>query len=209
MSIITTARRIPGCVLLPLAAAGLLLTGCDAATSSAATHPSGTPASAASAPASTPSGDASSGIGAWPTFLPSPTPAGPATGSTASPAMSYAGSPVDVSLPHGRAVINVNGPSYPASTKVGAEAVACTFTLTVTAKGADLPLTAKSFDVLDHTGAVHAFTTAAGTTLPTTVKSGSTETLKLTTTVPSGEGLVRFYVGGYGAAAWDYVAETD
>lgn len=199
MSIITTARRASGYVLLPVALTGLLLTGCDPATTSSATHPSGTPASAAS----------TSGIGSWPTFLPSPTPAGPATGSTASPALSYAGSPVDVALPQGRVVINVNGPSYPASTKVGAEAVACTFTLSVTAKGTDLPVTAKSFDVQDHNGTVHSFTAAAGTTLPTTVRSGSTETLKLTTTVPSGEGLVRFYADGHGAAAWDYVAETD
>lgn len=183
-------RRTTAATLL--LAAATALAGCTPAT------PSGT------------ASDAASGIGAWPTFLPTPTGGGEARGSVADPALSYAGSPVVVTLPGGTATVDVQGPSYPADTPVGADQVACTFTVTVSAAGAPVDLAAARFDVLDHTGALHGLTPAPGRTVPDAVAPGATATLTLVTTLPSGEGMLRYAPdGGVAAAVWDYVAETD
>jgi len=171
-----------------------LLTGC-----SAAPHP---------AKPTPPPTDA--GIGGWPTFLPSPTDAARAHGSMADPAMSYAGSPVVVDLGHSTVTVNMQGPSYPANTKLGAEQVACTFTVVLSQASHPVNLRTARFDVLDHAGTIHALRPAPDTPLPATVQPSQTVTLHLTATIPSGEGLLRYAPdGNNNAAAWDYVAETD
>lgn len=154
--------------------------------------------------------EAAAGIGAWPTFLPSPTPAAQARGSVADPALSYAGSPVLVSLATGTVTVDVEGPSYPSTTKVGADRVPCTFDVVLSGATAPVPLRSARFDVLDHTGVVHVLQARAGAAVPDRVEPGQTLTLHLVATVPSGEGLLRYAPDGSGtAAAWDYVAETD
>ena len=153
---------------------------------------------------------ADSGIGAWPTFLPSPTHAGPAQGSVADPAMSYAGSPVVIDLGHGTLTVNVQGPSYPADTKVGADQVPCTFTVVLSEASQAANLDTARFDVLDHAGTVHVLRPVSGRTTPAAVQPGRTITLHLVATVPTGEGLLRYAPDGTKtAASWDYVAETD
>lgn len=158
----------------------------------------------------TPPTSSDSGIGDWPTFLPSPSAAEMARGSVDSPAMSYSGSTVIVTTGGGEVRIDVEGPSYPADTKVGADQVACTFTVTFSGASAAVSLETARFDVVDHSGVVHALTKLAGSSIPATVSPGQSVVVKLQTTLPSGEGFLRFFPTGTAAAAgWDYVAETD
>jgi hypothetical protein len=176
--------------------AALLLAGATVLGGCSSSHPS--PA----APAT--------GFGAWPSFLPSPTTAGTAHGSTADPALSYSGSPVVVDLGGTTVTVDVQGPAYPAGTALNAPQVVATFTVVLTDASAPVALGTAHFDVVDHTGAVHELAPAAGRSIPATVRPGSTTTLELTATVPTGEGMLRYAPDGTGtAAAWDYVAETD
>jgi hypothetical protein len=158
----------------------------------------------------TPPTSTDSGIGDWPTFLPSPSAAGIARGSVDSPAMSYSGSPVIVTTGDGEVRMDVEGPSYPADTKVGADQVVCTFTITFSGASAAVSLETARFDVVDHSGVRHALTKLAGSSIPATVSPGQSVVVKLQATLPSGEGFLRFFPTGTAAAAgWDYVAETD
>jgi len=179
-------------VLIPLGLCLMLITGCAAAP--AAVQPSVT----------------ASGIGDWPSFLPSPTANGVAHGSADSPALSYPGSPVIVQLATGRVTVDVEGPALPPDTKLNADQVACTFTITLDDSDTAVPLAASQFDVVDHTGAVHALAPVASTTAPARVDPHQTVTLKLAATLPSGEGMLRYHpTEGVVVAAWDYIAETD
>jgi hypothetical protein len=180
-------RRATLVVLLAVGAAAL--TGCSTAVS--------TPAQTA-------------GIGAWPTFLPTPAAAAAAHGSAADPAMSYAGSPVTVALDHGTVTADVQGPTFPAGTKVGSTELACTFAVQLSDASQTVALGTARFDVLDHQGTVHALQPAPGQTLPASLEPGQTLTLDLVATLPSGEGLLRYSPDGtHPVAAWDYVTETD
>ena len=135
------------------------------------------------------SGSTASGIGDLPTFLPSASANVVAHGSADSPAMSYAGSPVVVQLATGHVTVDVQGPAFPADTKLGADQVVCTFTITLRDSDTTVPLAAAQFDVLE---------------------PHRTVTFELAATLPSGEGLLRYHpAAGAVVAAWDYVAETD
>ena len=94
------------------------------------------------------SGSTASGIGDLPTFLPSASANVVAHGSADSPAMSYAGSPVVVQLATGHVTVDVQGPAFPADTKLGADQVVCTFTITLRDSDTTVPLAAAQFDVL-------------------------------------------------------------
>ena len=162
-----------------------------------------------SAPGDAPEGPAG-GIGAWPTFLPSSTPQGDPTGTLDSPAMSYPGSPVVVHVGSTSALVDVEGPSYPSTTKVGAEQVRCTFTVTISRVTAPLSMRTASFSVLDGQGGLHPLATAPHHEAPDRLEPGHTYTLSLVAVLPAGEGLLRYYPTTRGAvAAWDFTAETD
>jgi len=150
------------------------------------------------------------GIGAWPTFLPSPTPQGVPEGSLRSPAMTYPGSPVLLHVGAAQALWDVEGPSYPSDTKVGAEEVRCTFTLTIREVSAPISMRTTSFDVLDSHGGLHRLAAAPHHAVPDRLEPGRDYTLALVGVLPAGEGLLRYYPSTRGAvAAWDFVAETD
>ena len=157
-----------------------------------------------------PSASAESGIGSWPSFLPSPTPPGTPTGSLDAPAMSYPGSPVIVHVGTAQALMDVEGPTYPADTKVGAEEVRCTFTVKISRVTAPISMKSASFSVLDSQGGLHQLTAAPHQKVPDQLEPGHRYRLAVVGTVPAGEGLLRYYPSTKGAvAAWDYVAETD
>lgn len=180
-------NRITASVTVGLAA--LLLAGCTAA---------------GAAPASAPD----AGIGAWPTFLPSPTAAAIAHGDAASPAMSFAGSPVVVATKSGRMRVDVQGPSDPPATPLNAPEVDCTFTVTFSQASASIPLRAGMFDVFDSSGATHALTPTEP--LPASLAPGESRTVQLRATLPAGEGMLRITPDGTAiVAAWDYVIEDD
>jgi len=124
--------------------------------------------------------------------------------------MSYPGSPVIVSVGTARALMDVEGPSYPADTKVGAEEVRCTFTIKISGVTAPISMKTSSFSVLDGQGGLHQLTVAPRHRVPDQLKPGRGYTFALVSVVPAGEGLLRYYPTTEGAvAAWDYVAETD
>jgi hypothetical protein len=124
--------------------------------------------------------------------------------------MSYAGSPVVVRLSTGQVTVDVAGPSLPPDTKLNAEQVVCTFTITLNDSDIAVPLATSQFDVLDHTGVVHPLVLASSSMLPAEVAPHQTVTLALSATLPSGEGLLRYRpTASAVVAAWDYVAETD
>lgn len=194
---VRSAARVGAAALLALLVA--LTSGCSTSSQPA-------PAASTSSPVAS---DGESGIGSWPTFLPSPSAGGVAHGSVATPALSFPGSPVVVDLDAGGVRLAVDGPTYPASTKVGAAQVDCVFTVVFSEATAPVTLSGAQFDVLDHSGAVHRL--AVHGTLPASLAPGSSLTVTATGTLPSGQGLLRFYPPGSStaAAAWDYVAETD
>jgi hypothetical protein len=150
---------------------------------------------------------APTGIGAWPTFLPSPPPASTAHGDAASPALSYAGSPVDVTTADGRVHVDVQGPQADPGTPLDAETVGATFTVTLSGAKSTIPLAPASFDVLDHLGSTHQV--VALDPLPDSIAPGTTTTVRLRSLLPAGEGLLRFAPAGDDLAAWDFVLETD
>lgn len=155
-------------------------------------------------------GGSPSGIGAWPTFLPSPTPQGVPTGTLDAPALSFPGSPVVVRTGRAQALVDVEGPRYPAGTKVGAEQVRCTFTVRFSGLTAPISLRGSSFSVLDGQGGLHPLALTSPHPAPDRMEPGRTSTLSLVGVLPAGEGLLRYYPTTQGAvAAWDFVAETD
>lgn len=159
----------------------------------------------------TASADATAGLGDWPTFLPSPSAGSVATGSAESPAMSYPGSPVVAEVRDGTVRVDVDGPTYPSSTKTGAEQVECTFTITLSKASRTVSLSGARFDVLDSQGGIHSLKAVKGAEIPSSLAPGKTATVKVTGVLPAGEGLLRFYPVAKkdAVAAWDYVAETD
>lgn len=175
-------------LVVPLALCLLLIAGCSSAAD---------PSSRA-------------GIGDLPSFLPTPSSSGVAHGSAASPALSYPGSPVIVELATGQVTVDVAGPSLPPDTKLNADQVIGTFTITLRDADTTVALAASQFDVLDHNGGVHALAAASPSAVPAQVTPHHTVTFALYATLPSGEGLLRYHPSATAVvAAWDYVAETD
>lgn len=216
--------RLPCPVKGLLAALALGLAACSSGGSTGATTPtaaapaSSTPSVATSSTATpstatTPSSSSTpvdAGLGAMPSYLPSASGGTMPTGSPSNPALSYPGAPVLVADGDALLKVAVDGPSYPADTKVGAEQVTVTFTLTLTGQKGRTDLSDAHFDLMDHSGGIHKPTLVPGSELPTTVLPGQKSVVKLRATVPSGEGLLRMYLDGtVASAAWDYVAETD
>lgn len=218
---IRTAGLVPAMAVALACTGGLA--GCGNSSSNSGTVTSSTTtASASGVPGTVGGGSASGtpssvadGIGAWPSFLPSPSANSMPTGTLADPVMSYPGNPVQVVLSTGRVEMLVAGPKYPDSTKVGADKVPCTFTITFShatpTSGTAVSLAGARFDVLDSEGGIHQLKLASGSHLPVSVAPGATATVQVGATLPSGEGLLRYYpVPKQGAiGAWDYVAETD
>jgi hypothetical protein len=149
-----------------------------------------------------------SGIGDLPSFLPTPTSNGAVRGSVAAPAMSYPGSPVVVELATGHVTVDVAGPSLPPDTKLNADQVVATFSITLRDADTTVPVAVSQFDVLDHNGGVHPL--AGSATVPIQVGPHQKVTFAMSATLPSGEGLLRYHPTATAVvAAWDYVAETD
>ncbi|MCI1672762.1 MAG: hypothetical protein LKI34_00860 [Bifidobacterium tibiigranuli] len=151
-------------------------------------------------------------IGDMPSYLPSARSASIAHGSADKPALSYPGSPVLVSVGKAQLKIDIAGPEYPSDTKEEASDIPSVFTATLTNTaapgGADVPLSTSVFDILDNAGATHALIPTPG--LPKKLAAGQQLTIKLRTSLPGGEGLLRFHPdGGPSAAGWDYVLEDD
>lgn len=195
--------RILSTLALP-AAAVIALSACSGSGSSTMASPS-------SATSSTLAPAQQLDSQSLPSFLPSTTPGGLATGTAKQPAISYQGVPVKVVLDQGAAVkVNVLGPVTPPGTKAGAEAADCSWTIEFSGATKSIPLSAAQLNIQDGTGAFHKLTAVSGTTIPTSIPAGRTVRLSVHSVVPSGEGMVRWAPDGtHVVAMWDYIAELD
>jgi hypothetical protein len=116
------------------------------------------------------------------------------------------GYPVLAKLPQGSVQISVQGPVVPSwvSQEAGAgkwpggAAVPSTFDVTFKAAKAAIPLSTSDFDVVTYNGELlhPKITTAAGGSIPAAIPSGKAVTLKLATSLPQGDGEVRWAPGG-------------
>lgn len=146
-----------------------------------------------------------------PSWVPSPTTGGTATGSVQRPALSYQGVEVRVELDRGNGVtMNVHGPTAPEGTKVGAEQADLTWTVTVHDATGTIPLSIKQFNVQDESGAYHWAKPVAGSSIPAQISKGQKVTFKIHAVASAGEGMVRWAPDGtHVVALWDYIAELD
>jgi hypothetical protein len=112
------------------------------------------------------------------------------------------GYPVQAQLPHGSVKISVEGPSVPTwatneategKWPAGAPAPG-TFNVTFTAAKGTVPLSPADFSVITYTGQLlqPKVVNIAGGPLPTSVAAGKSVTLKLLTSLPEGDGEVRW-----------------
>jgi hypothetical protein len=116
------------------------------------------------------------------------------------------GYPVLAKLPTGSVQISVEGPTVPnwASQEAGAgkwpgdAAVPSAFDVTFKAAKGSIPLSVSDFDVVTYNGELlhPKIATASGASLPASIPEGRSLTLKLTTSVPQGDGEVRWAPGG-------------
>lgn len=135
------------------------------------------------------------------------------TASAAHPWLAIQGDTVLVRLFGGHVLATAVGPNVP---EEGAFPVPktspCSFTLTFTAASKALPLRAAAFSALDEYGRVHVLTvtTAAGKPLPASIPQGTTITLRLSATLPTGEGQLRWTPqGSEPIVSWDFDVEID
>ncbi|MGX7677554.1 hypothetical protein ACSMXN_01510 [Jatrophihabitans sp. DSM 45814] len=157
--------------------------------------------------------------GPLPTFLPSASIQADSVliGTSERPALTTEGDGVDVHLAGGisvRAV--VSGPVVPGEgLPYQAPATTCTWTVTLSAASAALPITVSDFTTIDHLGAVYHPTLVAGQPLPPKVlPPGGVAKFELRVVMPTGEGLMRWAPTSSGAshqivASWDFEVEND
>lgn len=133
------------------------------------------------------------------------------TGTTARPALSAQGEAVRVELSSGAVLVNVVGPDVPGEglPKV-TETTTCTWTVTLSAATAPIPVSPQQFSSRDHLGTIYRPTLVAGQPAPPTqVLPGHSVTFELRAIMRTGEGLMTWSPGGKPVAAWDFVVEND
>jgi hypothetical protein len=142
--------------------------------------------------------------------------------SVAHPALSaIEGATVSVNLAHGRVLATAVGPAVPSSVSArvekdddaGSETALCTFTITLRAASGVVPINPTTFSLLDERGQLHPFRISAvggGGALPSRVLPGRTVTLTIKTTLPEGEGALRWAPDGRNViVGWVYGLELD
>lgn len=200
-AIATGLRRA---VVIGLCSGVVLISGC-----SASGHDAASPAPSTSAEAGSPAEQLATQ--SMPSWLPSQSAPGTVVGTVQKPALSYQGVEVKVNLDRGNSVVmNVNGPTAPPGTKVGAEEADLTWTVTVSEATGTVPLSVKQFNVQDEAGEYHWAQPVKRSTIPTKIDKGQKVTFKIHTIASSGEGMVRWAPDGkHVVALWDYIAELD
>jgi hypothetical protein len=189
----------PGVALAIAGTAVVLLAGCTAGGDATSTHKAS---------------DASDKYGSLPSFLPQQTLKADSvlTGTVAKPALTTEGDSVKVVQGSSTALATVSGPEVPGEgLPVQTEATTCTWTVTITAGNAPVPIAAADFNSIDHLGAVYHPTFVAGQTAPPAVLAPhATTTFELRAVMVTGEGLMRWAPDGHHiAAAWDFEVEND
>jgi hypothetical protein len=129
------------------------------------------------------------------------------------------GETVSVALASGRVLATVVGPSVPEAVSERAqdgddnsETAPCKFTATFASASGEVPLRAGDFTILDERGRAHAVrvTAANGGPLPSRVLPGRPVALRISATLPEGEGALRWAPNGPRVlAGWVFGLELD
>jgi hypothetical protein len=133
-------------------------------------------------------------------------------GSIARPALTTEGDAVRVGSGASAALITVTGPEVPGEgLPYQAGATTCTWTVTIKAGSAAVPIATKDFTSSDHLGAVYAPQFVADQPAPpANVAPHTTTTFELRAVMVVGEGLMRWSPDGtHPVAAWDFEVEND
>lgn len=152
--------------------------------------------------------------GSLPSFLPAQTVKADSvlTGTVAKPALTTEGDSVKVVQGSSTALATVSGPEVPGEgLPVQTEATTCTWTVTITAGNAAVPIAVSDFNSIDHLGAVYRPRFVAGQPKPPAVLAPHvTTTFELRAVMVTGEGLVRWAPDGHHiVASWDFEVEND
>jgi hypothetical protein len=133
--------------------------------------------------------------------------------SAAHPALAIQGDTVIVSLAHAQARATAVGPAVRTPSPLAAPATARgSFTVTVTAADAAVPLRSGAFAIVDELGELHHPTVraAGGKTMPVRVAPGHTVRLTISAVLPVGGGRLEWEpTAPRAAVAWDFDLETD
>jgi hypothetical protein len=152
--------------------------------------------------------------GSLPSFLPKDSikPDSVLVGSVANPAITSQGDSVKVKFGSGSALLSVAGPVVPGEgLPYQTSATTCTWTVTITATGASIPIATKDFTSIDHLGAIYRPTFVAGQKVPPAILApGQSTTFELRSVMQVGEGLMRWAPDGtHIVASWDFEVEND
>lgn len=132
-------------------------------------------------------------------------------GTYAAPAITVAGDDVRVHTPTFSAMAVVTGPSVPGEgLSYQPRYLTSTWTVHIWDVKGHIPLSAKDFDTLDHSGTAFRLHVPLGATMPKSVSSGQQATFELRAVVPIGESLFRWAPNGNNIVAkWDNQVEND
>jgi hypothetical protein len=133
-------------------------------------------------------------------------------GTARRPALTSEGEPVKVVTPHWSALVTVSGPEVPGEgLPYQTPATTCTWSVHVADLKGSVPISASSFDSIDHNGKTYHPALVAGQPAPPrALRSGGTSTFELRTVEPVGEGLIRWApLGRHIVSKWDFVVEND
>jgi hypothetical protein len=152
--------------------------------------------------------------GSLPSFLPTSAvqPDSILTGTADNPALTTEGDSVRVQLPAGTVIATITGPEVPGEgLPYQTPATTCTWTVTMRAATAAVPISIADFTTLDHLGIVYHPKLIAGQPKPpATLAPGKSVTFELRTVMTVGEGLIRWAPGGPKiVASWDFEVEND
>ncbi len=129
------------------------------------------------------------------------------------PALAIEGVGVAVRLPHGRTDATIVGPDVPEKDQGTFQNTAkVSFDATFADTYGTVLLAASMFTITDELGTIHHpnVTVMHGGQLPTTLPHGRSITLLLRTTLPIGNGRVKYRPAGrHAVVSWDFDSETD
>ncbi len=136
-----------------------------------------------------------------------------AEASLAHPWLAVEGDAVLVNLPRERVTAATVGPAVPNQGTFPVSSTSpCAFTITFRDASAPVPLSPRSFTVLDELGTVHhpRVSAAGGGSPPAWVRPGRTVTLTATVVLPTGNGQLRWTpTGSAPVVSWDFAVEID
>lgn len=134
------------------------------------------------------------------------------TGTAARPALTSQGLPVEVVTPRWRVRAVVTGPLVPGEgLPVVQPATYCTWTVTLSAATADVPLSIADFRPVDFVGETYRLSLVPGEAAPPSVlHPKQTITFQVRAFEAAGEGLMQWAPDGHHVLAkWDFVVEND